>query len=74
MNKPKRYLQNVAGSFSVNTDCIDCDRCQQIAPKHFKRNDDKCHAYVGKQPITINEKQDCFEALESCPVGAISSK
>lgn len=67
------YTQGVPGIFSVDTTCIDCDLCRQIAPDVFKR---RMHgmegmSYAARQPKTALELRKAEEALDSCPVGAI---
>ncbi|HYM37872.1 MAG TPA: ferredoxin, partial [Nitrospiraceae bacterium] len=34
-NVEKRLSTNVAGSFYVDSTCINCDTCRQLAPKSF---------------------------------------
>ena len=34
-NPKKRVPQNVPGDFFVDSTCIDCDTCRQIAPRVF---------------------------------------
>jgi len=70
-DKEDRYSQNVAGSFYVDDQCIDCDLCRETAPNNFARDDDAGHSYVVKQPENDEERQQCAEALEACPVESI---
>ena len=67
------YEDNVPGQFYVNTECIACDTCKDMAPGHFKLTDDYDHAFVFEQPQTEKEFAVCQEALEMCPVAAIGS-
>ncbi len=68
-----KYPENVQGKFFVDTQCIDCDLCREIAPENFGRNDDGGYSIVTKQPASITESQRCQEALEGCPVEAIGN-
>jgi ferredoxin len=68
-----KYAENVAGTFYVDDQCIDCDLCRETAPGSFKRNDDGGHTYVYKQPETPEEEALCKEAMEGCPVEAIGN-
>ena len=68
-----KYAENVAGTFYVDDQCIDCDLCRETAPASFKRNDDGGHTYVYKQPETPEEEALCKEAMEGCPVEAIGN-
>lgn len=63
--------QNVPGRFYVDTNCIDCDVCRDLAEANFTRDDDAGYSYVYKQPETPEEEALCQEALEVCPVEAI---
>jgi ferredoxin len=68
-----RYLDNVAGKFYVDDQCIDCDLCRETAPDNFTRNEDGGYSYVFKQPGTADEETLCKEAMEGCPVEAIGN-
>lgn len=56
---------------SVNNECIGCGMCQGIAGANFKV--DGVPAQVIKQPETPEEESLCKEAIQNCPVHAISS-
>lgn len=62
---------NVPGEFYVDTECIDCDLCREVAGDNFERNEDEGFSYVYKQPETDEERKLCEEAKENCPVEAI---
>jgi ferredoxin len=62
---------SVPGAYYVDTQCIDCDLCRQTAPANFERNEDEGYSYVFKQPETEEERAQCIEAMEECPVEAI---
>jgi ferredoxin len=68
-----KYAENVAVTFYVDDQCIDCDLCRETAPANFTRNDDGGHSYVYKQPENDAEAALCKEAMEGCPVEAIGS-
>ncbi len=70
---PAKFAENAPGRYSVNTECIDCDLCRQIAPANFVRETAKGHSYVAVQPENAREEAQCQEALEACPVDAISN-
>ena len=58
-------------SFYVDTDCIYCNVCEEEAPDNFKKSDDECHDVCFKQPENEKELQECYVAMEACPVEAI---
>jgi ferredoxin len=68
-----KYTHNVAGTFYVDDQCIDCDLCRETAPANFKRDDDGGHSFVYKQPESPDEEALCKEAMEGCPVEAIGN-
>ena len=63
--------ENVKGEFYVDSQCIDCDLCRETAPNNFTREDDEGYSYVYKQPENDEEREQCVEAMEGCPVEAI---
>lgn len=68
-----KYPENVKGKFYVDSQCIDCDLCREIAPQNFNRNDNGGYSTVYKQPENENEVAQCEDAKNSCPVEAIGS-
>ena len=68
----KRVAEDVPGDFFVDTTCIDCDTCRQLAPAVFAEGDD--HAYVHQQPRTPEDRRAALRALVSCPTGSIGSQ
>lgn len=73
-NPNTKQPQNVPGRFYVDTNCIDCDVCRDLAENNFTRHDDGGYSYVYKQPETPQEESLCQEALEVCPVEAIGKE
>src|SRR5215469_2616 len=72
MADPKlRVIENVEGRFFVDSTCIDCDTCRQLAPDTFADQGD--HSYVHKQPRSPAEEEAAFRALVACPTGSIGS-
>ena len=72
-DKANKYVDNAAGPFYVDTQCIDCDLCRQTAPANFDRNQSGRYSFVKKQPATPEEETLCKEAKEGCPVEAIGN-
>jgi len=70
-DKSQRYDDNSEGAFYVDMECIACDTCKAVAPKHFKLTDDYSHAIVFQQPTTEYEIAACIDAIDACPVDAI---
>jgi ferredoxin len=68
-----KYPESVAGKYYVDDQRIDWDLCRETAPANFKRNDDGGHSYLYKQPENPEEGAVCNEAMEGCPVEAISN-
>ncbi len=68
-----KYPENVKGKFYVDTQCIDCDLCRELAPLNFNRNNDGGYSIVYKQPEDEKEVAACEDAKNSCPVEAIGN-
>lgn len=68
----KSLSVNVKGGFFVDSTCIDCDACRQIAPEIFA--DYGGYSYVYSQPKSDEQRRKAIQALISCPVGAIGMK
>ncbi len=67
----QRLPENVPGDFFVDSTCIDCDTCSQLAPSIFRDHGDQCSVY--HQPETNDETQQAMMALVACPTGSIGS-
>ena len=66
-----KVKENAAGPFYVDSACIDCDVCRDLAPANFTRSFRNAYSYVSKQPENETERAACEEALACCPVEAI---
>ncbi|HEY2828612.1 MAG TPA: MBL fold metallo-hydrolase [Thermoanaerobaculia bacterium] len=62
---------NVDGEFFVDSTCIDCDACRQIAPAMFHDTGDQSAVY--HQPETAAELLSAQKALISCPTASIGT-
>jgi glyoxylase-like metal-dependent hydrolase (beta-lactamase superfamily II) len=67
----QRLIENVPGDFFVDSTCIDCDTCSQLAPGIFRDHGDQCS--VHHQPETDAETQLAMMALVACPTGSIGA-
>jgi len=68
-NVAKRVPENVLGDFFVDSTCIDCDACRQIAPAVFGQATET--SYVSHQPEKSADRRAALHALLSCPTGSI---
>jgi glyoxylase-like metal-dependent hydrolase (beta-lactamase superfamily II)/ferredoxin len=66
-----RLPENVPGDFFVDSSCIDCDLCRQIAPKTFSSAGDQ--SVVHHQPETPQERLNALKALVTCPTASIGA-
>jgi glyoxylase-like metal-dependent hydrolase (beta-lactamase superfamily II)/ferredoxin len=66
-----RIEENVGGDFYVDSTCIDCDACRQIAPSVF--HDIGEQSAVFHQPSTDEELLAAQKALLACPTSSIGS-
>jgi len=67
----KKIKENTDGQFYVNTYCINCSLCPEIAPQIFASNHRKGYEYVKKQPADEEELALVREAMNICPARAI---
>lgn len=68
-NPKKRVPENVPGDFFVDSTCIDCDACRQIAPAVFGQA--STTSFVHTQPVSLNDRRQALRALLTCPTGSI---
>jgi glyoxylase-like metal-dependent hydrolase (beta-lactamase superfamily II)/ferredoxin len=68
-NPSKRVPENVLGDFFVDSTCIDCDACRQIAP--FVFGEGAATSFVKAQPANEADRRTAIQALLSCPTGSI---
>ena len=57
--------------YKVSEECIGCRACVEVASNNYEIND-KNIAFLKKQPEDKNEEEKSNEAMEICPVEAIS--
>jgi len=68
-----RLPQNVEGDVYVDSTCIDCDTCRQLAPATFHRADAVEMSFVHRQPATPEERERALMALVACPTASIGT-
>ncbi len=66
-----RLPANVPGDFFVDSTCIDCDACRQIAPETFSEERDVSVVY--HQPENETETKRALMALVACPTASIGT-
>jgi glyoxylase-like metal-dependent hydrolase (beta-lactamase superfamily II)/ferredoxin len=67
----KRLPENVAGDFFVDSTCIDCDACRQIAPATFHDAGEQSAVY--RQPDSPGNVIKALMALIACPTASIGT-
>jgi glyoxylase-like metal-dependent hydrolase (beta-lactamase superfamily II)/ferredoxin len=67
----KLVAENTTGEFFVDSTCIDCDTCRQLAPHTFE--DSGRTSFVKVQPQTPEEIRRATQALLACPTGSIGT-
>jgi glyoxylase-like metal-dependent hydrolase (beta-lactamase superfamily II)/ferredoxin len=70
-NLALRLPANVPGDFFVDSTCIDCDACRQIAPETFSEDGD--YSVVYHQPRSEEETKRALMALVACPTASIGT-
>ena len=63
---------NFPGPWYVDSTCINCDACRQIAPDTFAEAED--YAYVKAQPQDDEQRKKATQALICCPTGSIGTE
>ena len=66
-----RLAENVDGEFFVDSSCIDCDACRQIAPATFRDHGGQSSVFA--QPATSAELHRALMALVACPTASIGT-
>ena len=67
----KKVVENMLGEFFVDSTCIDCDTCRQLAPSVFEEAGS--YSFVQAQPQNPNEIRAATRALLACPTGSIGT-
>jgi glyoxylase-like metal-dependent hydrolase (beta-lactamase superfamily II)/ferredoxin len=70
-NPALRLPENIPGDFFVDSTCIDCDACRQIAPETFTDVGDA--SVVSRQPESEEETERALMALVACPTASIGT-
>src|SRR5258707_12044907 len=68
-NAKKRVPENVPGDFFVDSTCINCDACRQIALSVF--GEAASTSFVKAQPVASAGRRHALQALLACPTGSI---
>jgi glyoxylase-like metal-dependent hydrolase (beta-lactamase superfamily II)/ferredoxin len=68
-NLKKKLPTNIDGNFFVDSTCINCDACRQLAPETFQERQDSSSVF--HQPIGKPEVHRAYQAMIACPVGSI---
>ena len=72
MADPRQRLDgNAPGEFYVDSSCIDCDQCRQIAPATFRA--EAGISVVSRQPESAGELLAAEKALVTCPTASIGT-
>src|SRR5437660_10754229 len=66
----RRHPANAAGPWFVDTTCIDCDACRQLAPSVFDGGL-LGQSAVREQPASADELRAATRALVACPTASI---
>ena len=70
-DRARAVPENVEGPFFVDSTCIDCDTCRQLAPATF--GDTGEFSFVEAQPRDRAETRAALHALIACPTGSIGT-
>src|SRR4029453_7249069 len=70
-NPKNRLANNGGGDFFVDSSCINCDTCRQLAPAVFGEAQD--FSFVKTQPKNPEEVRQALRAVVACPTGSIGT-
>ena len=59
-------------SYAVEGECNECQLCEFLAVNNFGRAGNGRGFAVIRQPLTWEEKEQCQEAMERCPLQGIT--
>jgi len=65
------FAENTAGSFFVDSSCIDCGTCYTLVPEVFR--DAGGHSLVDRQPTRAIERRRASMAVLACPTASIGT-
>jgi len=68
----KFYQEANIMKFTVSDECIGCGLCEGTCPEVFEMEDGVAHAIEGDVDPAVEDTAQ--EALDGCPVGAISAE
>src|SRR5215471_6360041 len=68
----ERVPENVPGQFFVDSTCIDCDLCRQLAPETFAESQ-MGRSFVFQQPNSDQQRHHAAMALVACPTASIGA-
>lgn len=71
-DRTKRLDSNTDGNFFVDSSCINCDTCRQLAPESFEEVGE--YSAVLRQPEGDRQLHQAYQALLACPVGSIGAE
>jgi glyoxylase-like metal-dependent hydrolase (beta-lactamase superfamily II)/ferredoxin len=66
-----RVRDNVPGELFVDSTCIECDTCRELAPEVFGGSG---QSFVKRQPSSEAEWREALQALVSCPTASIGAE
>lgn len=68
-DRNRAVAENTPGEFFVDSTCIDCDTCRQLAPQIYGAANS--YSYVRQQPADDASQRLALHALLACPTGSI---
>ena len=69
--RAQAFADNAAGSFFVDSSCIDCGTCYTLAPEIFR--DAGGHSLIDRQPTDAIERRRASMAVLACPTASIGT-
>ncbi|MEJ7731924.1 MAG: MBL fold metallo-hydrolase [Polyangiaceae bacterium] len=70
----RKLADNAPGPYWVDSSCIDCDLCRQIAPGVFGHDAARAQSIAVRQPEGHRERRRAAMAVVACPTSSIGSE
>jgi len=72
-DRSSKVEKSVPGKWYIDTNCIACGLCAEIAPENAALDPGEDFAHVKKQPATPDEEKAMVQAADECPTQAIGN-
>jgi ferredoxin len=72
-NFADRIPENASGPYYVDSSCIACDQCRDLAPEFFSRHEESGLSIVHRQPESAEDIARVEDILATCASSSIGN-